>query len=106
MSENDARARWFRETVAPYAAGGATQGHTKLSVSLPQDLVDVIRSVAAESGLSVSATIAASLRRTLVDSEQARLDTALALDADEDREWAAATAEVHAGLVSELEWQG
>jgi len=104
MSGSDLKARWFRESVAPYAASESLRGHRKLSVSLPQDLVDVIKVVAAESGMSVSATIAASLRRTLVDSEQARLDAALALDADEDRAWAAAAADVHAHLVSELEW--
>jgi plasmid stability protein len=105
MSEKGARARFFGEAIAPYGSvAGAGVAHTKLSISLPNDLVEVVRSTAAETGESVSATIAAALRRTLQDAEQARLDAALALDAEDDRGWAAATAEIHAGLLEELEW--
>jgi len=105
MSEIDARARWLHEAVAPYAASHTgSVGVTKLSVSLPSDLVDIVRAAAAASGTSVSATIAAALRRTLVATEQERLDAALALDGQEDREWAAATANGHARLLAELAW--
>jgi transcriptional regulator of met regulon len=105
MNDTDIRARWMRESLAPYAAAEPrSSGSTKLSVSLPTDLVEVVRATATRSGMSVSAMIAASLRQTLVVAEQESLDRALALDAEEDREWAAATGEVHARLVSELEW--
>ena len=105
MGEKEIQSRWFREAIAPYAAGEAgASTHTKISISLPRDLVEVVRATAAETGESVSATIAAALRRTLQDAEQARLDAALALDAEEDREWAVATAEVHARLLEDVEW--
>ncbi len=104
MSNTAARVRQFRESVAPYSTEEAVVAHRKLSISLPVDLVEVVKAAAAESGLTVSATIAAALRRTLVDAEQARLDAALVLDADENRDWAAAGAETHARLVTELEW--
>lgn len=95
----------MRESLAPYAVREPrSSASTKLSVSLPTDLVEVVRATALESGMTVSATIAASLRQTLMTAEQESLDRALSLDAEEDREWAAVTADVHARLVSELEW--
>ena len=105
MGSSERHARLLRESLAPYStADGPATTHTKLSISLPSDLVEIVKSAAAESGLSVSATIAAALRRTLEDAEQARLDAALELDAEENRTWAAASAETHARLVAELEW--
>ena len=104
MSEIASRARLLRDAVAPYAAGEPTTTFVKLSISLPSDVVDVVRAAATESGLSVSATIAAALRRTLGDAEQARLDAALEADRDENLAWAAATAPTSAKLISELEW--
>ena len=104
MSERDVRTALLRELLAPYVTGRSASGTTKLSISLPADLVEVIRATAKESGLSVSATIAASFRRNLIVSEQDRLDAALRVDADEDRAWAASTAETHANLVDSLEW--
>jgi hypothetical protein len=107
MSNTSTRAGLLRESVAPYSTSEpAATAHTKLSISLPSDLLEVVRAAAAESGLSVSATIAAALRRTLDDAEQARLDAALLLDADENREWATASAEAHARLVAELQPAG
>jgi hypothetical protein len=95
----------MREILAPYVATDkATSGTRKISISLPADLAELVRATAKESGLSVSATIAASLRRNLIVSEQERLEAALRIDADEDREWAAATSETHAQLVDSLEW--
>jgi hypothetical protein len=98
------RATLLRETVAPYAAGVEAGTSTKLSISLPTELVQVVRAAAAESGLSVSATIAAALRRTLQDAEQARLDRALELDRDENIAWAEAYAPIAAELIGKLEW--
>jgi metal-responsive CopG/Arc/MetJ family transcriptional regulator len=96
--------RAFREAIEPYASAQPTASFVKLSISLPADLVDVVRSAAAESGTTVSATIAAALRRTLEDSEQRRLDAALSLDAEENVAWAEAAASEHAKLLAELEW--
>ena len=104
MSEIAARGRLLRDAVAPYAAGESAGRFVKLSVSLPADVVEVIRAAAAESGTSVSATIAAALRRTLGDAEQARLDAALEADLEENHAWATATAETSARLLAELEW--
>jgi hypothetical protein len=92
------------EAVAPYGADPSGGPHTKLSISLPADLVEVVREVAAESGMSVSATIAAALRRALADIEQERLDRALELDAEENLAWANAYLPIAAKLWSELEW--
>lgn len=93
----------FADAVAPY---GATEAgpHTKLSISLPADLVEVVRAAAAESGMSVSAMIGASLRRTLEDAEQARLDAAIEAQNEENLEWATAYLPIAAKLWSEIEW--
>jgi hypothetical protein len=104
MSENTIRGRLLRDAVAPYAAGETTATVVKLSISLPADVVEVVRAAATESGMSVSATIAAALRRTLGDAEQARIDAALAADREENVAWATASAAASAKLVSELEW--
>ena len=104
MSEIGSKGRLLRDAVAPYVAGEPAASFVKLSVSLPTDVVEVVRAAAAESGMSVSATIAAALRRTLGDAEQAQLDAALAADRDENLAWANADAPTAAKLLSELEW--
>ena len=104
MCESATRGRLLRDAVAPYAASESQATFVKLSVSLPADLVEGVRAAAAAGGLSVSATIAAALRRTLEDAEQARLDAALALDREENIAWATAYAPDAAKLLSELEW--
>jgi hypothetical protein len=76
----------------------------KLSITLPADLVDVVRAAAAASGMSVSSTIAAALRGALGAAEQARLDAALEADREENLAWAEADAPIAAKLLSELEW--
>lgn len=104
MSETPRRARLLRETIAPYAGRDSDVGVTKLSISLPSDLVEIVRETSTKQGLSVSATIAAALRRTLAAAEQIRLDAALEADAEENLAWAEAFAESNAKLLSELEW--
>jgi plasmid stability protein len=105
MSERTSlRGRDLRETVAPYASRGSSTSHTKLSISLPSDLVEVVRVAAAESGLTVSATIAAALRRTIEDAEQARLDTALAADREDNLALARAYVPIAADLMATEEW--
>jgi hypothetical protein len=93
----------FAEALAPYGTGEAGP-HTKLSISLPTDLADLTRASAKANGLTVSATIAASLRRTLADAEQANIDRALEADAEENLAWANAYLPIAAALLDELEW--
>jgi hypothetical protein len=104
MREIEGKGRLFREAVAEYSSEPAGGSHAKLSISLPTELLEVVKAAAAESGQSVSAVIAASLRRTLEDAEQARIDRAVALDAEENLEWANAFVPITARLWSELEW--
>ncbi len=97
--------RAFAEAVASYGADASGGGpHTKLSISLPSDLVDLVRGAAAEGGTSVSAMIGAALRRTLEEAEQARLDAAIEAQNEENLEWAMAYLPIAAKLWSEIEW--
>jgi len=91
------------ETVAPYGADDAGP-HTKLSISLPTELVDVVRAAAAEGSTSVSGLIAAALRRTLEEADQARLDAAIEAQNEENLAWAEAYLPIAAKLWSEIEW--
>jgi hypothetical protein len=105
MSEISAsRVRSIAEALAPYGSEPAAARHTKVSISLPTDLVELVRATAAERDLSVSAVITASLRRTLEEADQARLERALELDAEESVAWANAYLPITAKLWSELEW--
>ncbi len=94
----------FAETVAPYGSDDSRAPHTKLSISLPSDLVDLVREAAAQAGLTMSATIGASLRRTLADADQARLDQAIDAQNEENLAWAEAYGPIAAKVWSELEW--
>ena len=98
------RQKLFAEAVAPYGEAASTGPHTKLSISLPTDLLDLVKASAAASGLSVSATIAASVRQTMEAAEQANLDRALELDAEWNLAWFQATWPLTAKLWEELEW--
>ena len=105
MSDQESyRQRLFAEAVAPYGTTESSGSHTKLSISLPAELVELVRASAKASGQTVSATIAASLRRTLEDAEQANLERALEADAEENLAWAEAFLPITAKLWSELEW--
>jgi hypothetical protein len=94
----------FSEAVAPYGSDNSAASHTKLSISLPTDLVELVRGAAAEAGVSVSSMIGAALRRTLEDADQARLDAAIEAQNEENLEWAKAYLPIAAKLWSELEW--
>ena len=83
----------------------APAGRTRSCRSaLPSDLIDLVRASAEATGQTVSATIAASLRRTLEEAEQANLDRALELDSEWNLEWVKATWPMTAKLWEELEW--
>lgn len=94
----------FAEALAPYETERAPGPHTKLSISLPTELVELVRGAASERGTSVSATIGAALRRMLEQIEQERLDQALELDAEESLAWAQAYLPIATKLWSEIEW--
>ena len=97
-------AKAFAEAVGPYAADDPRGAHTKLSISLPTELVELVRAAAAQSGTSVSGMIAATLRKSLEDAEQARLDAAIEAQNEENLEWAKAYLPIAAALWSEIEW--
>jgi hypothetical protein len=97
-------ARLLHESIAPYSERATRSNVIKLSISLPADLVEIVRTAAAENAMSVSATIAAALRRTLGDAEQARLDAALDAQAAENVEFARAYEPLAAELIAKLEW--
>jgi hypothetical protein len=96
--------RAFAESVAAYGSSAPIERHTKLSISLPADLVELVRGAASDQGVSVSAVIAASLRRTIEEADQARLDAAIEAQNQENLEWAKAYKPLAAKLLSELEW--
>jgi hypothetical protein len=91
------------ETAATYRTE-ARAPHTKLSISLPTDLVVELRAAAAESGLGVSGVVAAAVRQSIATAEQARLDRALALDAEDNAQWAADAVARTARAWAGLEW--
>ena len=93
-----------RDALAPYLAATEVGPFTKLSISLPEPLITVVREVSAETGVGVSGVIAASLRRFLDELEQARIDEALAADAAENLDWSRAAAPGDALLLRDLEW--
>jgi hypothetical protein len=92
------------EAIESYGVDPSTGPHTKLSISLPSDLVELVRGVATERGLSVSAVIGGTLRRTLQEADQARLDAAIDAQNEENLDWANAYLPIASKLWSELEW--
>jgi predicted DNA-binding protein len=100
----DRRARFLREAVAPYESSDAAAGHTKLSISLPTELVEAVRATATETGASVSAVIASAIRASIEAAEQADLDAAIEAQNEENLEWANAYLPIAAKLWSEIEW--
>ena len=96
------------EAAAEYGATGGPRSpggsHRKLSISLPADLLDDVHAAAAQSGVSISGVIAAALRRTLETEDQARLERALALDAEDNAAWAKDALALTARAWADLEW--
>jgi hypothetical protein len=92
------------EALAPYETERVPGPHTKLSISLPTELVELVRGAATERGMSMSATIGAAIRRMLEQIEQEKLDRALELDAEENLAWAQAYLPIATKLWSEIEW--
>jgi Arc/MetJ-type ribon-helix-helix transcriptional regulator len=91
------------ETAVEYGASASVR-HTKLSISLPVELVEQVRVAATESGQSVSAVIAAALRQAIAVAQQERLERALGLDAEDNQRWAGDALELTARAWAELKW--
>lgn len=92
------------EVAAEYGTPGAETARAKLSISLPADLLDDVRRAAAESGTSVSGVIAAVLRQSIAVADQATIDRALELDAEDGAAWARDAVELTARVWAHLEW--
>ncbi|MEW5992110.1 MAG: ribbon-helix-helix domain-containing protein [Chloroflexota bacterium] len=92
------------ETAAAYRAGPAQSSHSKLSITLPDPLLEQVRAAAAATGSSVSAVIAAALRSEIDRAEQARLDAAIELQNEENAAWSAGILPSTARIWSEVEW--
>jgi len=93
-----------RETLAPYLAAAELGPFAKLSISLPESLLAIVRDVAAASGVPVSGVIAASIRRLVDEVAQTKLDAALDVDNEEGLAFARTAAPMHAGVLERLEW--
>jgi Arc/MetJ-type ribon-helix-helix transcriptional regulator len=94
----------IREALEPYLGVSDPGPFVKLSISLPEPLIEIVREVARETGESVSGVVAASLRRLIDEIEQAKLDAALEADREENLAWARATAPMNALLLKDVEW--
>lgn len=98
------RSHALAETAATYGAAAPAASHAKLSITLPADLAEQVRSAAAESGTSVSGVIAAAVRSAIARAEQDRLDAAVDAQNEENLAWAGAFLPATSRLWSETEW--
>jgi plasmid stability protein len=104
MRGDRTRPRRLAERLAEYGSTEPRVAHSKLSISLPNDVVDALRAAATETGLSLSATVAAALRTAIEDAEQAEIDAAIEAQNDENLELATAYLPVAERLWKRLEW--
>ncbi len=104
MSVSGSRHSALAETAATYGGTAASVPHVKLSISLPAELVDEVRAAAADTQSSVSAVIAAALRSSIATSDQAWLDRALEMDAEDNADWASDALVLTARAWADLEW--
>jgi dTDP-4-dehydrorhamnose reductase len=92
------------ETAAAYGAGTPAAGHHKLSITLPADLAEQVRSAAEVSGTSVSGVIAAAVRSAIDRAERDRLDAAIDAQNEENLARADSFLPATSRLWSEIEW--
>jgi hypothetical protein len=90
--------------VSVYPTAANRPRARKLSVSLPPDLVAFLESRARERGTALSAELAEIVARERVADEQRRLDQALALDAEDNRNFARATSVAAREVLGNVEW--
>jgi hypothetical protein len=91
------------ETAAAYQTGQPVR-HVKLSITLPEDLVAELRAAARDADAGVSGIVAAAIRQSLVMAEQARVDRALELDAEDNAAWAQDALASTARAWADLKW--
>ena len=76
----------------------------KLSVSLPEPLAVFVESRSTEAGMPFSTALATIIQHAVDEEEQARLDAALSLDADEGVALARAVMPATIAGLEHLEW--
>jgi predicted transcriptional regulator len=104
MTARTRRPHALAETAAEYGAPGAGAGHTKLSITLPSDLVEQVREAADASGSSVSGVIAAAIRSAIARADQDRIDAAIEAQNEENVAWSRTFLPSTARIWSEIEW--
>jgi hypothetical protein len=92
------------ETLAPHASTAGRGPSTKLSISLPEELVELVRGAASDRGVSFSAMVAAAIRLALDEVEQVRLDAAIDAQNAENLQWAQAYLPIAPKIRPDLEW--
>ncbi len=92
------------ETAATYGVATPTAAHTKLSITLPTDLVAQVHAAAEATGTSVSGVIAAAVRSAIDRAERDRIDAALELQNEENLAWAEAFGDSTARIWATIEW--
>ena len=88
--------------MSPYPT--ARQKARKMSISLPADLAAYLERRAREHGTAISTELADLVARERAADEQARLDQALALDAEENRRLAGLATHAVRDVFEEAEW--
>ncbi len=82
----------------------APRPRRKLSVSLPEDAVAYLAARAEERGVGLSTVLAEIVEADRLADEQARLNAAIELDAEDNLRFAAASAPLAAEVMGTLEW--
>ncbi len=104
MNERSSYRRAFAERLATYEPSEGRVPHTKLSISLPSDVVDALRAASERTGLTLSATVAAAIRHAIEAAEQAELDAAIEAQNEENEALANAYLPVAQQLWERIEW--
>lgn len=104
MTRSARRPHALAEAAAAYGAATPAAAHTKLSITLPTELVEQVRAAAEASGTSVSGVIAAAVRSAIARADQDRIDEALEAQNEENLAWSRAFLPSTARIWSEIEW--
>lgn len=104
MSTPARRPHALAETAAAYGATTPAAAHSKLSITLPNELVEQVRAAAEATGTSVSGVIAAAVRSAIARADQDRIDAALEAQNEENLAWSRALLPATARIWSEIEW--
>lgn len=92
-------------TTYPVATGRSRrQRARKLSVSLPEELVEFVEQRAGRHGVAFSTELAAIVRRELDAETKERVEAALALDAEDNLRFTHGSAHMAAETLRSLEW--